>query len=195
MAVRRVRRVVRKFDPWTVLKVSLLFHAVTTLAMLLGAVILWSVMINVGIPNALDSFLEGITLLEADLSFFNNGQQYFRVALFFGVIWTVAMTVVTTLAALLYNLISDVVGGVEVVLLEETLRIQHPNTAGGVRPPLGWDQPSPDQADLPTQQQPAITEEISMPPPAALPSPDEVQFLEDDAVVEVTEALAPTDQS
>ena len=39
--VRRVRRVIRKIDPWTVLKVSLVFNALMALAFMLGSVIFW----------------------------------------------------------------------------------------------------------------------------------------------------------
>lgn len=151
--VRRVRRVIRKFDPWTVFKVSLIFHLVLTLGLLLGLLILWSVLVNVGIPDALDQFLALITVIDEGDSFFNNGQRFVRVVVFFAAIFSVAMTVLSTLAAVLYNLISDVVGGVEVVMLEETLRVPTP---GGVRDPQRWNVPGalslPDgQADLPTE--------------------------------------------
>ena len=152
--VRRVRRVIRKFDPWTVFKVSLIFNLVLTLGLLLGLLIFWSVLVNVGIPEALDSFLALITVIEEGESFFNNGDQFVRVIVFFSIVFAVGMTVLTTLSAVLYNLISDVVGGVEVVMLEETLRI--PNVPGGVRDPRSWTQPDPlslpsGQADLPTE--------------------------------------------
>ncbi|MDH3498589.1 MAG: DUF3566 domain-containing protein [Acidimicrobiia bacterium] len=168
--VRRVRRIIRKFDPWTVLKVSLLFHFVVTIGLILGLVILWSVILNVGIPQSLDSFFENITLLDPDLSFFNNGQQYFRVVIFLGMIWTVAMTTATTLGAILYNLISDVVGGVEVVMLEESLRIPPP-VAGTptVRTPRTWGAPDPMHADIPTEAQPVVRMDVPPPPPAAEP--------------------------
>ena len=121
--VRRVRRVIRKFDPWTVFKVSLLFHLVITLSVLLGLLILWAVVVNVGIPDALDRFLALITVIDEGDSFFNNGQRFIRVVVFFAAIFSVTMTMLSTISAVLYNLISDVVGGVEVVMLEETLLI------------------------------------------------------------------------
>ena len=152
--VRRVRRVIRKFDPWTVFKVALIFHFVLTLGILLGLLILWSVLVNVGIPDALDRFLALITVIDETDSFFNNGEQFVRVVVFFAAIFSVAMTVLSTLSAVLYNLISDVVGGVEVVMLEETLRI--PQVPGGVRDPQAWTSPDaltlPEgHADMPTE--------------------------------------------
>ena len=43
MAIQRVRRVIRKVDPWTVLKVSLIFNALMALAFVLGTVIFWAI--------------------------------------------------------------------------------------------------------------------------------------------------------
>ena len=150
--VRRVRRVIRKFDPWTVFKVSLLLHVVFALATLIGLVILWSLLVRVGIPEALDQFLILISLVDEHAVFFNNGSRFLRVAVFFSVVFGITMTLLSTLAAVFYNLTSDVVGGVEVVMLEETLRVPSPPsvqtpvfpTSVPVAIPRG-------QADLPTQ--------------------------------------------
>lgn len=147
--VRRVRRVIRKIDPWTVLKVSLVFNAILALAFVLGVVIFWSVIVNAGIPQAISQVGEKLTIpIRLD------GERYFRAVVFLSVVWTVLATGFTTLAAVLYNLISDVVGGVEVVVLEESLAA--PQTAP-VRPAQSW---TPTQrreeerslADLPTEE-------------------------------------------
>lgn len=114
--VRRVRRIIRKIDPWTVLKVSLVFNALIGLAFVLGSVVFWSVFVNAGIPEKISELAEALTL-----SFNPDGPTYFRIVLLLGVIWTILATGFATLAALLYNLISDIVGGIEVVVLEETL--------------------------------------------------------------------------
>ncbi|HDH03868.1 MAG TPA: hypothetical protein ENH15_06460 [Actinobacteria bacterium] len=171
-AVRRVRRVIRKFDPWTVFKVSLLFHAVLTVGLLLGLLILWSVIINVGVPERLDDFLTVITLLEDGDSFFNNGQQYLRVVVFLAALFSMAMTLLSTIAAILYNLISDVVGGVEVVMLEETLRLQP--AAPAIRQPQAW---------APVDRE-ALTEEHR----PILDSTEEVEVIED-ATLASTEVI------
>jgi hypothetical protein len=164
-SVRRVRRVIRKFDPWTVLKVSIVFYAVMAVAIVLGLVILWAVVNNAGIPQAIEDFGKKITLLEADADLFADGERYLRVAVFLGVVWTVLLTGFTTLAAVMYNLISDIVGGIEIVVLEETL---NPSQAvqSSVRIPRSWQTATPpppsalpaDQVDLPTEEV-AITDE------------------------------------
>ena len=150
--VRRVRRVIRKFDPWTVFKVSLVLHVVFAIATLIGLLILWSLLVRVGIPQALDEFLVLISLIDDEAVLFDNGARFVRVAVFGSVVFGIVMTLLSTLAAVFYNLASDVVGGVEVVMLEETLQVP------AAPAPASYPDPDPlavryDQADLPTLAQ------------------------------------------
>lgn len=115
MAVRRVRRVVRKIDPWTVLKVSFVFNAVAALIFVLGMWVLWSVLLQRGVPDRIVDLADRLTI---EISV--NGELYGRITILLAVIWSILMTGVMTLAAVLYNLISDLVGGVELTVLEET---------------------------------------------------------------------------
>lgn len=160
MTVRRVRRIIRKFDPWTVLKVSFLFHAVSALAMVLGVVIMWSVLVSAGIPQAINDFAQDITLIDEGATVVGGGDEYFRVTIFLALVWTVVMTGFSTLAAVMYNLISDVVGGVEVVVLEETLDVPA-SGQGQVRQPRRWataakpspsEEEAPELAEMPTEE-------------------------------------------
>lgn len=155
--VRRVRRIVRKIDPWTTLKVSALIWAVLGLAFVLGAVIFWSVVDRAGIPDRLVEFMVEITLIEEGADPFANTEQFLRFLIFGSVVGWVALTGTSVAIAVVYNLVSDVVGGLEVVVLEETLnpvtpsqQVLHPPTDyravnGGVTPP-------PEQVDTPTEE-------------------------------------------
>lgn len=145
-AVRRVRRVIRKVDPWTVFKVSLLLHLVFAVATLIGLLMFWSLLVRVGVPASLDDFLIRISLLDEGSSLFDNGGRFVRVSIFFAFTFGAAMTLLTTLAAVLYNLVSDVVGGVEVVMLEESLRLPDPDQTPTPAPAA----PAP-APDFPTQ--------------------------------------------
>ena len=115
MAVRRVRRVIRKFDPWTVLKVSLIFNLIGALIFVLGSWVMWSVLIQKGVPERLSDLADSLTI-----TFTPNGEVYFRVVVLLAIIGAILGSGIMTLAAVLYNLISDMVGGVEVIVLEET---------------------------------------------------------------------------
>lgn len=118
--VRRVRRIVRKVDAWTVFKVSALMWSVGGIAVLLGLVMFWAVVAAAGIPDAIGGFLVDITLLEEGANPFADGGLFFRIALLGVLAGVVVATALTTLAAVLYNLVTDIVGGVEIVVLEET---------------------------------------------------------------------------
>ena len=124
MAVRRVRRVIRKIDPWTVLKVSLLLNAVGALVFVLGVWVMWSLAIQRGIPEKFADIVANFSLV-----FTPNGELYFRAVVFFSIVLYVTLTGLFTLGAVLYNLISDVVGGVELIVLEETYLVTAPKTA------------------------------------------------------------------
>jgi len=120
MAVRRVRRIIRRVDPWTMLKVSFIFNVIAALSFVLGSVIFWTVFVNAGVPDKFIDLFEtlGITLTV-------DGALYFRVVILLSVIWAVLATGLFTLGAVLYNLIADAVGGLEVVVLEEVLAPQN----------------------------------------------------------------------
>ena len=46
--VNRVRRIIRKIDPWTVLKVTLVLNFVIALTVVLGFSIMWVLLVNAG---------------------------------------------------------------------------------------------------------------------------------------------------
>jgi hypothetical protein len=156
--VRRVRRIIRKIDPWTTLKVSAVVWAVIALAFVLGAVIFWSVLDRAGIPGSLVDFMVEVTLIEEGTNPFANTEQFLRFLVFGSVVGWVMATGATVGVAVVYNLVSDVVGGLEIVVLEETLnpvvpsqQILHPPT--DYRAPNGGPlQPDEQQADLPTEE-------------------------------------------
>jgi hypothetical protein len=122
--VRRVRRIIRKFDPWTVLKVSLVLYFVLALAAVLGAVIFWELLNAAGIPQKIDATLAKITIDFIEGSIIPAEESLFKATIFLSISGVVLATGFTTLGALMYNLISDVVGGIEVIVLEESMQQQ-----------------------------------------------------------------------
>ena len=112
---RRVRRVVRRIDPWSVLKISIFFFLSMVVVLLIGAVILWSLARSSGAVGKIEKFMQDLGF--TDFRF--RGGQIFKVTLFGGFILMIAGTVFATIMAFLYNLISDLVGGVEFQVMEE----------------------------------------------------------------------------
>jgi len=112
---RSTRVVVRKVAPWTVLKVSFFFY-LCVWGVIVGAfVILYGVL---GAIGALDSVTRLVRDLFADQTFEIHGDWLFTRGLLIAFGMTVLWTLINVFVALLYNLISDLVGGIEVTLSE-----------------------------------------------------------------------------
>jgi Transmembrane domain of unknown function (DUF3566) len=112
---RQARVVVRKVGPWSVLKLSFLFY-LCVMAVFLGAmVILYGILSAVG---ALDSLTRLIRDLFADQSFEIHGDWLFTRGLMIGLGMVVLWTLINVFVVFLYNLLSDIVGGIEVTLSE-----------------------------------------------------------------------------
>ena len=118
--VNRVRRIIRKVDPWTVLKVSFVFNFIISLTIVLGFSILWVLLVNAGVPQGLEEIARRLALLDDNASLVGNVEVLFSSVLFFATVYLLTQTAITTLVAFFYNLISDLVGGIEVIVLEES---------------------------------------------------------------------------
>lgn len=151
--VRRVRRIIRKIDAWTVFKVSAVVWTVVALATVLGLVMFWSVLTAAEIPDRITDFLIEITLLAEGSEPFADNEAFLRLAIFGSIAWAVLGCGLTTLGAVIYNLASDVVGGIEIVVLEETIA----PVAAAATPPQASLRPALSAADVPTQETPITT--------------------------------------
>ena len=118
--VRRVTRVVRDVDPWSVLKVGLVFHFVLYVTLLVAAVLLWSVASATGTIDNIERFFESFGWE----SFQFDGSALFVNTLILGLFGVVILTALWVLAATVFNLITDLVGGIRVSVLEEEVVIK-----------------------------------------------------------------------
>lgn len=112
---RRVKRVVRRIDLWSVLKLSLLVYTCLYFATLATLAALWGILYSSGNVEKLQSFLEDVGL--ENFTFYGN--QMFRACAAIGAVGVMAGTVVTVLATALVNLISEMTGGIRLVVIEE----------------------------------------------------------------------------
>ena len=113
--VRRVTRVVRDIDPWSVFKIGLIFHFVIYLIALVALVLLWSVASATGTIDNVQQFMKSFGWE----SFQFNGGQLFVNVMILGLLAVVLGTALWVLAATIFNLITDLVGGIRVTVLEE----------------------------------------------------------------------------
>lgn len=113
--VRRVTRVVRHVDPWSTFKVALLFNAVGYIVCLTSGVLLWRVADSTG---TLDNVERWFTQFGWE-TFELDGSEVFHNAWIIGLFVAVAATGGAVLLVTLFNLVSDIVGGVRMTVLEE----------------------------------------------------------------------------
>lgn len=113
--VRTSRVVLRRVDPWSVLKLSILFYLSVCIILLVAGVLLWSAASSAGVVDNVESFMVEIGF---DGFRFLPG-QILRGASLAGLVLVVAGTFANVLLATLYNLIGDVIGGVKLTLAED----------------------------------------------------------------------------
>ena len=118
--VNRVRRIIRKIDPWTVLKVTLVPNFVVALTVVLGLSIMWVLLVNAGVPQGLEDIARRLALLDQDASLVGNVETLFTSVVSLAAVYMLTQTALATIGAFFYNLVSDLVGGIEVVVLEES---------------------------------------------------------------------------
>lgn len=113
--VRKVTRVVRHVDPWTVFKIALVASAVLYIIMLTAGVLLWNVAFATGTVDNVERFFESFGWE----SFTFNGGEIYHAAWIAGLFGVIGLTGLAVLAATLFNLITDLVGGMRFTVLEE----------------------------------------------------------------------------
>ena len=116
LRARKVRRLVRHVEPWSVLKVALIFYFCLWVILLIAGVMLWSLAVSSGTVDNVETFVTELFALE---SFTFNADQIFRASAIGGLVLVVAGAGFTVLVAVLFNLISDVTGGIRFTVVEE----------------------------------------------------------------------------
>lgn len=115
---RRYHQTIRRIDLWSVLKLSTCFYLCGLVVVLVALMVLWWIASGLGLIENLESFITDSTGLE-DFEFLS--WQVLRGVTLFGLVLVCVLVVVTTIAAAFYNLFSEVLGGVEVTVVEEEL--------------------------------------------------------------------------
>jgi hypothetical protein len=116
---RRANVVVRRINAWSVLKFSLLFYFCLMLVFMFALLLLYWVLGAIGVLDSLSKLLSDIGFGSPKTGFKFNGSWIFSRLFLLGVGGVVVWSFVNMLVALLYNLCSDIVGGIKVTLGEE----------------------------------------------------------------------------
>lgn len=120
--VRRVTRVVRHVDTWSVFKVALVFNVILYMVCLVAGVLLWNVAHATGTVDNVEKFFEQFGWE----TFQFKGGEIYHSAWIAGLFGAIGLTGFAVLLATLFNLITDLVGGVRVSVLEEEVVARAP---------------------------------------------------------------------
>ncbi len=122
---RLTKVVVRKVGPWSVLRSSLIFYFCVMLIGWFALLILYWILGSIGVLTSLGNGIakalpvghcpSGQTV---GCAFTFNGTWIFSRMFLLGLVLVVLWSFLNMLVALVYNLVSDVVGGVEITLVE-----------------------------------------------------------------------------
>jgi hypothetical protein len=124
--VRKVTRIVRYVDAWSVFKVALLLNVVLAVVMVTASVLLWNLAYSTDVIDNVEGVIEDWLAYE---TFTFNGEAMFRAVLVLGALFVIAATGLAVLAATLFNLVSDLTGGVKVTVLEREVVAASPTSA------------------------------------------------------------------
>jgi hypothetical protein len=116
---RRTRVTIRRVGPLSVLTFSLIFYFCVMLAVFLGLVFLYMIMQAVGVIDTIEEWITKIFPQNGGASFQIEPGYLFPRAFLIGCGMVVVWSLINLMVAFLYNLISDVVGGVEITLGEK----------------------------------------------------------------------------
>jgi hypothetical protein len=129
---RRVKRIVRRVELWSVLKLALSFFVCMYVVGLVSIAVLWAFANSAGLVDNFESFANDVGWENWQF----NGEQMFQQAAIIGAVLVVTATLLTVLATALLNVISELTGGIRIVVIEEDVRAPEPAPveAGPVTP-------------------------------------------------------------
>ena len=119
--VRRVRRLVRHIEPWSVLKIGLVFYLCVWGMSVIAFSMIWGAASDAGTIQKFESFIEQLFALE---TFEFNAEQIFRIFILGGLVMVVGGTAITVVLVVVFNLISDLMGGIRITVIEEETAVR-----------------------------------------------------------------------
>jgi hypothetical protein len=112
---RRYRQTVRSIDIWSVLKIALCFYLCALIMILFTGVVLWWLASALGAVHNIEKFIGDLV---SDKKFHFLSWQVLRGATIVGLVIVCILVIITVLAAAFYNLFSELIGGLEVTVVE-----------------------------------------------------------------------------
>jgi transmembrane protein DUF3566 len=120
---RRARLTVKRIDPWTTLKFAFVYGLAAMVVLIVAVVVLYGIVDAMGVISSIRTFLGSVGTdtggagspgIGVWLSF----GRVMLITVVVGLVNVVLFTAFATLTAFIYNVCTDIVGGVEVTLAE-----------------------------------------------------------------------------
>jgi hypothetical protein len=115
VVARRSRVEMSRLDLWSVLKVSLCFYLAGLAILLVAGLVVWLLLDAAGQIRSFERFMGDILSAK---NYHLVASEVLLGAVLVGLVLVALVTVLTVIAAALYNVFSDLVGGIEVTLVE-----------------------------------------------------------------------------
>jgi hypothetical protein len=110
--------VVRSIDTWTVLKLSFLFYLCGLIVLLIAGGLLWYLADQAGAIGNIEHFVKEL----GDFRTFKfDGVVILEISALIGMVLVLLGTAANVFLSVLYNLMADLVGGIQLTVLEEQL--------------------------------------------------------------------------
>jgi hypothetical protein len=113
--VRKVTRIVRSVDAWSVFKVAFIFFLAMGVVLITAGVLLWNLAQSTGTLDNVEGFFREAFGYD---TFELQSEPLFRAGLTLTALFVVAGTGLTVVMAVLFNLIADLTGGIRLTVLE-----------------------------------------------------------------------------
>jgi Transmembrane domain of unknown function (DUF3566) len=121
---RRARLTIKRIDPWSTLKFSFVYGLAGMVVLLVSVIVLYGVVDAMGVISSIRNFLGDVSSGTGSPSSGSSIAAWFGfgrvmlVTIVVGLVNVVLFTAFATLTAFIYNVCTDIVGGVEITLAE-----------------------------------------------------------------------------
>jgi hypothetical protein len=119
---RRANLIVARLEPWSVMKFSFLISLVAWIVLFVAVALLYYALSSLGVFASLQKTFASVTSSQGsagvDLSKWTSGTRILGYTMLIGAIDVVLITALSTLGAVVYNLVTHLGGGIEITLKE-----------------------------------------------------------------------------
>jgi hypothetical protein len=120
--VRKANLVISRVEPWSVMKFSFLISLVLWIVMFVAVALLYYALSSLGVFDSLQRTLASVTSSQTsagvDLTKWTSAPRILGYTMLLGAVDVVLITAISTVGAVVYNLVTHLGGGIEVTLKE-----------------------------------------------------------------------------